>query len=248
MEMNQQLSGVQDDLKLLKGEIKNILKELRGAILAEDNPFTKGAGTPTFRAVGRGEKADAEEPEEPEKEEEPESEDSTEPDDSTANSGPTTPPPGALGGGPPTPPAGALAGGPTTPPAGAPGGTSNEPTPLHGTQLEASGEEDHDAPGKPEWNMLTIASLAAWSEDALKSLGPRRFQTVLELACFAELFTSDVKDILSKMAEISPEEPADEKPMHINDCLVVLHQLEAILQGDKVRRLPMRRRRRSRIR
>ena len=63
MEMNQQLSGVQDDLKLLKGEIKNILKELRGAILAEDNPFTKGAGTPTFGAVGRGEKADAEEPE-----------------------------------------------------------------------------------------------------------------------------------------------------------------------------------------
>ncbi len=259
MELNQQLSAVQDDLKLLKGEIKSILKELRGAILAEDNPFTKGAGTPTFRAVGRAEKADAEEPDEPEEEVEPDSEDSTEADDSTVTGGPPTPPAGALGGGPSTPPPGALAGGPstppagmpggpTTPPAGIPGGISNEPTPLHGPQLDASSEDAPDAPAKPEWNMLTIASLAAWSEDALKSLGPRRFQTVLELACFAELFASDVKDILSKMAEISPEDAVDEKPMHINDCLVVLHQLEAILQGDKVRRLPMRRRRRSRIR
>ena len=96
--------------------------------------------------------------------------------------------------------------------------------------------------------MLTIASLAAWSEDALRSLGPKRFQIVLELACFADLVTSDVKDTLSNMAELVPDQEADERPMNINDCLVVLHQLEAILQGDKVRNLPRRRRRRSRIR
>ncbi len=238
MELNQQLSGLQDEFKLLKGEIKNVLKEIRGAVLSEDNPFTKGANTPTFRAVGRGDAAAAEEPEEPKEEKDevsPSDEEPEEPDD-------------GLAGGPTTPPAGALAGGPTTPPPGVPGGPSNEPTPLHAAQAEASSEDAGEASEKPDWNMLTIASLAAWSEDALKSLGPRRFQTVLELACFANLLTSDVKDVLSNMAEIAPEEASDEKPMHINDCLVVLHQLEAILQGDKIRRLPMRRRRRSRIR
>lgn len=238
MELNQQLSGLQDEFKLLKGEIKNILKEIRGAVLSEDNPFTKGAGTPTFRAVGRGDAAAAEEPEAPKKEEDEVSasdEEPDEPDDGLAG-GPTTPPPGAPGGGP------------TTPPPGAPGGPSNEPTLLHAAQGDATSEDAGEASEKPDWNMLTIASLAAWSEDALKSLGPRRFQTVLELACFANLLTSDVKDVLSKMAEISPDDAVDEKPMHINDCLVVLHQLEAILQGDKIRRLPMRRRRRSRIR
>ena len=245
MELNQQLSGLQDEFKLLKGEIKNVLKEIRGAVLSEDNPFTKGANTPTFRAVGRGDAAAAEEPDEPEEEEVSPSDE--EPDDGLAG-GPTTPPPGVPGGGPTTPPPGALGGGPTTPPPGVPGGPSNEPTPLHAAQADASSEDAGEASEKPDWNMLTIASLAAWSEDALKSLGPRRFQTVLELACFANLLTSDVKDVLSNMAEIAPEEASDEKPMHINDCLVVLHQLEAILQGDKIRRLPMRRRRRSRIR
>ena len=171
MELSQQVSGVQDELKLLKGEIKNILKEIRGAVLSEDNPFTKGAGTPTFRAVARNDAAAAEEPEEPREDEvSPSAEEPDEPDAALAG-GPTTPPAGALGGGPTTPPPGALGGGP-----------SNEPTPLHAAQVEASREDAAERPEKPDWNMLTIASLAAWSEDALKSLGPRRFQTVLEPA------------------------------------------------------------------
>jgi hypothetical protein len=50
------------------------------------------------------------------------------------------------------------------------------------------------------------------------------------------------------MSQFAPEQETNERPMNINDCLVVLHQLEAILQGEKVKRLPRRRARRSRIR
>jgi hypothetical protein len=71
---------------------------------------------------------------------------------------------------------------------------------------------------------------------------------VLELACFAELLSPDVKSVLCDMSQFAPEQETNERPMNINDCLVVLHQLEAILQGEKVKRLPRRRARRSRIR
>ena len=222
MELTQQISGVQDELKLLKGEIKNILKELRGAVLAEENPFTRGVTPPTFHAVGRSDSDDADDSsDEPEAEKEAPEQPSASED--TASDGPTTPPPGALGGPP-------------------------QPTSLHAGEPATASEEPSAAASKPQWDLLTIASLAAWSEDALTSLGPKRFQTVLELACFADLVSPDVKEVLSSMADLTPEQQANEKPMHINDCLVVLHQLEAILQGENVRRLPKRRRRRSRIR
>ncbi len=46
MELTEQLGTLQDEVKLLKGEIKAILKELRTAVLSSDNPFTMDAGGP----------------------------------------------------------------------------------------------------------------------------------------------------------------------------------------------------------
>ena len=253
MELNQQLGTMQDEIKLLKGEIKAILKELRTAILSNDNPFTMNAGAPKpSQPADSDTKKDEPEKAEPEEESPP-------------TDGPTTPPLGGPGpppggpGGPPGGPGGPPLGGPGGPPIGGPGGPPGGPggppggpggpTPIRPLDEETASDEESPSPASGKgWNLLTIASLTAWAEDALTSLGPRRFQIVLELACFAELLSPDVKTVLHDMSEFAPEQEGKERPMNINDCLVVLHQLEAILQGEKVRRLPRRRVRRSRIR
>ena len=83
----------------------------------------------------------------------------------------------------------------------------------------------------------------------MKALGQQRFQIVLELARFAELVSPEVRGVLSRVAELAPPEEAEHPPMNVNDCLVVLHQLEAILQGETVTKLRKRRSsRHSRVR
>jgi hypothetical protein len=40
MELTSQLANLEDEIKLVKGEIKSILKEIRAAVLNSDNPFS----------------------------------------------------------------------------------------------------------------------------------------------------------------------------------------------------------------
>ena len=249
MELTQQVTELDKDFKLLKGEIKNILKELRTAFLNNDNPFAldKGdpdaaAGPPTFRAVSREEPAEEETPEE-----EPEEESNY-----SLEGGPSTPP-GDLAGGPSTPsgdfsggpstPPGDLAGGPSTPPGDSP--ALSGPTPLQTEPEETPGEEEtpeEEETPAPAWNLLTIASLAAWAEESLVSLGPKRLRFVLELACFADVVSPEVQEMLSGVIELAPaDEKREDRPMNVNDCLVVVRQLEAIIQGETVTKLPRRR-------
>jgi hypothetical protein len=58
-----------------------------------------------------------------------------------------------------------------------------------------------------------------------------------------------VRDVLGGLADLVPPREGEERPMHVNECLVVLRQLEAILQGEKITKLPRRRgQRHSRVR
>jgi hypothetical protein len=115
------------------------------------------------------------------------------------------------------------------------------PLPVAQQPAQAAPQPAADAE-PPRWNLLTVASLTAWAEDALQTLGRKRFQVVLELACFAELLTPDVRSVLAGLGELMPEEQdREERPLHVNESLVVLRQLEAILQGEKVTKLPRRR-------
>jgi len=221
MELNQQVATLQDEVKLLKGEIKAILKEVRAALLNRDNPFTADA-PPIFRPVVRSNEQEADE-------------------EFNAQLAALQAPqeaPGQPAGQQPAAPA------PETPlplplapaqlPVAQPAPAQQEPTPLYRAEPEPS--------AAPHWDLLTIASLTAWAEDALATLGPKRFQIVLELACFAELLPLEVRNVLAGLVELIPDHPQrEERPFHINESLVVLRQLEAILQGEKVTKLPRRR-------
>jgi len=211
MELTQQIGTLQDDVKLLKGEIKSILKEVRAALLNRDNPFTADA-PPVFRAVARTE---ADEPAA---------------DGLTAMREELEPPRDL----PQQPPAPAPVPSPQSPSAPA---VEYAPAPA---QLRPA-QEAVEPPPAPQWSMLTVASLTAWAEDALAELGPKRFQIVLDLACFAELLSPSVRDVLGKLADLVPPREGEERPLHVNECLVVLRQLEAILQGEKITKLPRRR-------
>ena len=242
MELDQAVTTLQDEMKLLKGEIKTILKDIRSAVLSADNPFTAGVKPPTFNAVARpGSNDAADEP----GVEQAEEDEAQPPSDTLPLDGPSQPPGTPPLDGPSQPPGMPPLAGPGQPPLGvALPGSDNEPTPIRPPTSDAP------ASSPPQWNLLTIASLTAWAEDAVKTLGQQRFQIVLELACLAEVLSTEVQEVLGRVAELAPAKKENYQPLNVNDCLVVLNQLEAILQGEKVTKLRRRRSsgRRSRLR
>jgi hypothetical protein len=210
MEITSQIASVEEELKLLKGEIKSVLKEIRAAVLNNDNPFT--SNTAALRAVSSG----------------------AGPLPVSSDTLPATPEatPGAVHIEKHNEPASLET--PFSPPA-------PEPIPLH---APSSAREE---PPEPRPSLFTIASLLTWSEDAVAALGTRRYRLMLELAYAAELLSPEVRDVLRETAELWPSDKEPERPVSVNDCLLQLRQLEAILNGERVARLPRRRmRRRSR--
>ena len=99
---------------------------------------------------------------------------------------------------------------------------------------------DDEEPPEQHWNLLTVASLASWAEEAVETLGLRSFRIVLELACFADLLTPKLRGVLENIGRLSPEQADDGLPMNINECLVLLRQLEAIVSGGAVEQPPLR--------
>ena len=197
MELNQSIANLQDEVKLLKGEIKAVLKDLRAAVLSSDNPFTMSAAPPAVQVVRPA--ASALEPPA-----------ADEPRPSPLDEQPAA---------------------------------GNEPVPIRPSKREAApAPQATEPPAQPavRWNLLTIAGLTAWAEEALRTLGPQRFQVVLELACLAGLFSMETRDVLRRVAELSPEEPRAE-PASVVDCVVVLHRLEALLGGEDGTHRPLHR-------
>lgn len=215
MELTQQVATLDDELKLLKGEIKVILKEIRAAVLSNNNPFTMDtsavdAPAPAAPAPSVPDETAATEEEAPPEPAMPE----------LPLAGPV---------GPTTPPLDGPLAGPTGPPVG-PGG----PPPAAQEEMNASKGQ--------RWSLLTIAGLMAWAEDAVATVGSDRFRAILELATLAELLPEDMRDVLDRLAKLAPVGGRDkDKPIDVIECVVVLHQLEAILQGETPTRLPLRR-------
>jgi hypothetical protein len=224
MEITSQLASIEDELKLLKGEIKSILKEIRTAVLSSDNPFS--ANTSSIRSSS-----------------------------AAPASAPTAGP--ALVDASQTPPAPVEEPTPFSPrPVELP---APQPQPIVEPQRAAPHNEaqfaepvslHNEASARDEpaelhpTSLFTIASLLAWAEDAIGTLGARRFRLMLELAYFAELLSPEVRDVLREVAEIWSSDQEPDRPVNVNECLLQLRQLEAIVNGERVARIPRRRSRR----
>ena len=239
MELNAKISSLEEEVKLLKGEVKLILSEIRTAILSRSNPFSPDTGQALYadpealeaRPPIRVVKAPPEEEEEdlpvatsppepapetfwPEEEGEPvEAEAEV---TASIRQGYETPLPA-----PEPAPKSRDEAPPLRPPQLGP-----SPTPLR----EAKAAPSQAA---PNWSLIKVAGLMVWAEEALKQVGPERLQILLDLCEFAGYLPKTAKEALTRVMDLGLAVEERATPPTTNECLVILHQLDALLQEEE---------------
>ena len=123
-------------------------------------------------------------------------------------------------------------------PTAAPGGVPSAPP---SQSIEQAEDVDVSPRQLGRVHLLTIAGLMAWAEEAVATLGTERFEIVLELGAATNLISSESRDVLARIAKLVPSNKSMDEPMNVIECLVVLRQLEAILQGENIAKIPLRR-------
>lgn len=202
MERTSPIAALEEEIAILKGEIKSILQEVRTSLLARENPFAWGAvDAPT--------------------------------------AAPPLPPPAA-----PKPD--------VSPPseAAAPavassrrenGGPDTEEThpaiaSLPDTRRQASRREHVQEPAVPherDWSVQTLANLMAWTHEAAERFSAQDLGIILSLARYGGLIEADLEGTLLKLAR-HYEPGSGERRANVNDFLLALRQLDAVLGGDQV--------------
>ena len=232
MELNAKIASLEDDVKLLKGEVKLILSEIRTAILGQDNPFADpgqalradpGAleSRPPIRVVRVASEDDEAETSEQPSPKAPEAiwDDEAEtlvPEPATAVEEPQPEEPAPA---PVRPVATRRA--PVQPP---------EPVPIARVEPAPA-----PAPGStPRWSLITVAGLAVWAEEAVKQIGSERLRILLDLCEFTGYLSGPAKEALLKVTSLGLQaEERTTPPPSANECLVVLCQLDALMRGEE---------------
>jgi hypothetical protein len=197
--LNSKIAALEDEMRIVKGEVKQVLTEIRSAILAQDSPFEDGPAARAPRPI-QVMPAVAEEPARVEV---------VAPRDHVDGSSGVIAASSALH----TPPA--TAGSQEPPAAGAAHVASPSPiAPRHA----------------PRWSLLTVASLAAWAEEALLRLGPQRLAILLDLCEVSGYLPSEARHALDRVSEL--DVPAPEKPATAMETTLLLRQLDALIQGE----------------
>jgi hypothetical protein len=231
MELNAKIASLEDDVKLLKGEVKLILSEIRTAILGQDNPFADpgqalradpGAleSRPPIRVVRVASEDDEAETSEQPSPKAPEAiwDDEAEtlvPEPATAVEEPQPEEPAPA----PVRPA-ATRRAPAQPP---------EPVPIARVEPAPA-----PAPGStPRWSLITVAGLAVWAEEAVKQIGSERLRILLDLCEFTGYLSGPAKEALLKVTSLGLQAEERTTPPSANECLVVLCQLDALMRGEE---------------
>ncbi|MDI6857672.1 MAG: hypothetical protein QME71_05085 [Dehalococcoidia bacterium] len=236
MELNAKISSLEDEVKLLKGEVKLILSEIRAAILSQNNPFGGGQGAvigvdasdtrPPIRVVKLAEEQDEEE--------------EGTPAISAANSwdegedarvaAPQVETPPAQREDPQPPPRRAAETAPQamtgTPPARDEAPAMQKPAALPRQEAPAT---DNGL----SWSLIKVAGLAVWAEEALKQVGPERLEILLDLCEFAGYLPKSAKEALMRVMNLGIAIDERTEPPSVNECLVILYQLHALMEGEK---------------
>jgi hypothetical protein len=226
MEITAQIAALEEEVRLVKGEIKSILEEIRTSVLTRDNPFATQGGLPIFQPIERsepsGETAPAPEEADPGVTRAPATASEVEdPLPHVLRVEPTSPPETRAG--------------PESAPLPMAAGRRPEVTPLP-TMAEAAVPQ--------AWSVSTIAGLIAWVDETTSRLGTTHLQMILDLAPFAGLIPPEAEEALLKVVKLASSRK-DSATVSVNDTLVALRQLEAIFQGAESDEMSFIRRRRS---
>jgi hypothetical protein len=178
-QLESRVATLEDENKIVRGEVKQILTEIRTAILVRDNPFeaesSLASAAPAHMAnTTAGPAPQVQEihvhtPAGPE----PSRAEGAQP--SAKEERPVAQPP------------------PATAPA-------REPAMLRSLQPPRS---EHDA-----WSLMTIAGLSAWAEEAIARLGSLRFEILLDLCETAGHITPEARKALARVGDMEIAEPA----------------------------------------
>ena len=216
--MDAQLAALEEEVAILKGEIKSVLQEMRTAILASENPFASGF-------VARGVAAPPETPPQVIQLPSPPGSNPTAMAERpvaavSADAGPDA------GGGPPE---AREAYTPAQPPQTA---SSPAATPAPSRWDEAGGSTRAFTP-----DVRALSALLTWVEETRERLDDRRYRVVLGLARYGDLIDDELEKTLLEAADtVGGAEPGARAST--NDSVVALRQLEAILAPDSnVRRI-----------
>jgi hypothetical protein len=196
--MEAKLAALEEEINILKGEIKSVLQEVRTAVLASENPF--GAA-----AFARSQLPSAGPPSEP----------GVAPVQPQAEAATRTEPP-------PAPPPGHD----SSP------GAAIEPPPVAPaqTRVAAPAADAGPLPSRPLPDIHALAALLTWVEETRERLDETRYRIVLSLARYGALIDPDLEATLLEAGSTVEPGTAAARPS-VNDSIVALRQLEAILAG-----------------
>jgi hypothetical protein len=80
---------------------------------------------------------------------------------------------------------------------------------------------------------MTVAGLTVWAEDAIKQIGPERLRILLDLCEFTGYLSTAAKEALLSVTSLVPAAEEKGSPPSVNECLVVLYQLDALMRGEE---------------
>ena len=211
-QLESRVATLEDEGKIVKGEVKQILTEIRTAILVRENPFDVesafGRGAAALvagitQSVPAPAPAPAPEPPAPRHEPVQARRPKPEPIEEAGDEDDEPEPPARE-------------------PAKEPIMLRPQPTPMPSAAPEET---------QPSWSLLTIAGLSAWAEEAMRRVGPLRLEILLDLCEAAGHMTPQARAALARVTELDLPEPADTPST--NETVVLLRQLDALVNDDE---------------
>lgn len=203
-QLESRVATLEDEGKIVKGEVKQILTEIRSAILVRDNPF-EGEGGMGARPGGAVVSIVPERL-------------------------PTVEPPAIEAARAPAPRAEKHADPPKAATADPFGGSGRDPIPLWPQTSQPLPAPVPAAAEPPQWSLLTIAGLAAWAEEAMGRLGSLRLEILLDLCETAGHITPEARVALARVTELDIREP--ERAPSNNETVAILRQLDALVNDE----------------
>ena len=177
MDLTAQVNGLEEEVNLLKGEIKTILQEVRTAVLSQENPFALNGGDVSTGTIVRVEVPAAERAA-PDAESGDASNVVKLREASSSNEAPMQPPAGY----------GAWA-----------REMPSKPDPARDDHSQ------NDAPGR--WSIHSLAALMAWTRESAQRFNATDLGLILALARYGRLIDKDLEGTLTNLAEVmAPEE------------------------------------------
>ena len=88
--------------------------------------------------------------------------------------------------------------------------------------------------GNPKFDLVVIAGLTQWVDQATAKLGKERTEALVEMSCTMGRTPEHLKEVLIKMARLSPHE-SNGQPLKASDYLSILAQLENLLGESEIK-------------